>query len=101
MEELMTITHDVCSVSSFKRKTAKIVRRLKRIRRPMVLTVKGNPELVIQDAESYWKLVKTVDRAETIEGIKRGLESMKRNAGKPAEEFFEEFFIENGLCERE
>ena len=41
------------------------------------------------------------DRMEAIEGIKRGLESMKRNAGKPAEEFFREFFVEEGISERE
>jgi len=38
---------------------------------------------------------------EAIDGIKRGLESMKRNAGKPAENFFQEFFIEKGISERE
>jgi len=38
---------------------------------------------------------------EAIEGIKRGLESMKQNAGKPAEEFFREFFAEKGFSERE
>ena len=44
---------------------------------------------------------KTKDRIETIEGIKRGLESMKQNEGKPAEEFFQEFFAEHGIRERE
>jgi len=34
---------------------------------------------------------------EAIEGIKRGLESMKNNAGKPAEKFFQEFFNEKGI----
>ena len=34
---------------------------------------------------------------EAIEGIKRGLESMKRNAGKPAEKFFKELFTEKGI----
>ena len=29
----------------------------------------------------------TQDRTQAIEGIRRGLQSMKRNAGKPAEEF--------------
>ena len=31
-------------------------------------------------------------RMEAIEGIRRGLESMKQNKGKPAEKFFQEFF---------
>jgi hypothetical protein len=37
---------------------------------------------------------------EAIEGIRRGLESMKRNAGKPAEKFFREFFSDIGISER-
>jgi len=65
-----------------------------------VLTINGRPELVVQDAESYWKLAEAVDRAETVEGIKRGLESMKRNSGKPAERFFEEFFVEREITEQ-
>jgi hypothetical protein len=37
------------------------------------------------------------DRMEAIGAISRGLESMKRNAGKPADKFFEEFFSDNGI----
>ena len=67
----------------------------------------GNPygerqgRLVVQDAESYQKLLEAQDRMAAIEGIKRGLESMKRNAGKPAEKFFQEFFAEKGISEHE
>ena len=43
----------------------------------------------------------TQDRMEAIEGIKRGLESMKRNNGKTAEEFFHDFFAEKGISEYE
>jgi hypothetical protein len=38
---------------------------------------------------------------EAIEGIKRGLESLKRGAGKPAEKFFQEFFAEKRIPEHE
>ena len=47
------------------------------------------------------KLLETPDRMEAIEGIKRELESMKQNAGKPAEEFFKEFFADKGIAEEE
>ena len=56
---------------------------------------------MVQDAASYQKLLEAQDRMEAIEGIRRGLESMKRNAGKPAEKFFREFFAEKGISERE
>jgi hypothetical protein len=41
------------------------------------------------------------DRMEASEGIKRGLESMKRNAGEPADKFFRDFFAEKDIPERE
>jgi hypothetical protein len=40
------------------------------------------------------------DRMEAIEGIRRGLESMKRNEGTPAEKFFQEFFDQNDIPEQ-
>jgi hypothetical protein len=56
---------------------------------------------VSPDAESHQELLEGKDRLEALEGVKRGLESMKREAGKPAKEFFEEFFAETGISERE
>ncbi len=94
----MKLTRDIQSLSTFKRDTAKMVRQLKKTGQPVVLTtVNGKAELVVQDAESYQKLLEAKDRMDAIEGIKRGLVSMKRNAGKPAEKFFQELFTEKGI----
>lgn len=97
----MKLTRDIHSLSTFKRDTAKLVRQMKRTKEPVVLTVNGKAELVVQDAASYQELLEAKDRMEAIEGIRRGLQSMKRNAGKPAEEFFREFFAEKGIPEDE
>ena len=97
----MKLTRDIQSLSTFKRDTAKLLRQMKKTKEPVVLTVNGKAELVVQDAESYQRLSEAKDRIEAIEGIKRGLESMRRNAGKPAERFFQEFFIEKGIPEDE
>ena len=97
----MKLTRDIQSLSTFKRDTAKLVRQLKKTGQPVVLTVNGKAELVVQDAESYQNLLEAKDRMDAIEGIKRGLEGMKRGAGKPAEEFFQEFFAAEGIPEHE
>lgn len=97
----MKLTRDIQSLSTFKRDTAKVVRQLKRTGEPVVLTVNGKAQLVVQDAESYQRLLDAKERMEAIEGIKRGLESMKRNEGKPADKFFKEFFAERGISEHE
>jgi prevent-host-death family protein len=93
----MNLTRDIQSLSTFKRDTAKIVRQLKKTGRPVILTVNGKAELVVQDAESYQKLLEAKERMETIQGIRRGLQSMKGNTGKPEEKFFQEFFAEKGI----
>ena len=97
----MKLTRDIQSLSTFKRDTAKVVRQLKKTGQPVVLTVNGKAELVVQDAESYQRLLEAKDRMEAMEGIKRGLESIRRNAGKPAEKFFQELFAEKGISEHE
>jgi len=97
----MKLTRDIHSLSTFKRDTAKIVRQLKKTGQPVVLTVNGKAELVIQDAASYQKLLDAQERMEAIEGIRRGLENMKGNEGKPADKFFRKFFAEKGIPERE
>jgi prevent-host-death family protein len=100
-ETLMKLTRDIHSLSAFKRDTAKLVRQMKKTKEPVVLTVNGRAELVVQDAESYQKLLEAKDRMEAIEGIRRGLESMKRHRGKPAAAVFSEFFAEQGIPDHE
>ena len=97
----MKLTRDIQSLSTFKRDTAKLVRQMKKTKAPVVLTVNGKAELVVQDADSYQELLEAKDRMEALAGIKRGLESMKRHRGKPAEKFFQEFFAEKGIPEHE
>lgn len=90
----MKLTRDIQSLSTFKRDTAKIVRQLKKTGQPVILRVNGKAELVVQYAASYQKLLEAQHKMETISGMKRGLESMERNGGKPAEKFFRKFFAE-------
>jgi hypothetical protein len=81
---------EVHSLTDFLRNTKSRMRRMKRSKRPLVLTVNGRAELVVQDARSYQALLELADRAEAIEGIRRGLESMARGEGRPAEQVLEE-----------
>ena len=80
---------DIYSLTDFQRNAKSHLRAIKKTGRPRVLTVNGKAELIVQDAKSYQKLLELIDRVEAIEGIRRGLESMKRGAGRPADEVFE------------
>lgn len=93
----MNLTRDIQSVSTFKRETSRLIAQVKKTKEPLVLTVNGKAEVVVQDAESYQELLALKDRMEAITGIRRGLESMKRGEGRPAEEFFSEMFARYGI----
>jgi prevent-host-death family protein len=87
---MLDISRDIKSLSSFKRNTVEFMRQLNETGQPIVLTVNGQAELVVQDAKSYQKLLELVDRLETIEGIRAGLAEMREGKGRPAAAFFEE-----------
>lgn len=58
----------IYSLSDFQRNAREHIDRLKRTRRPEVLTVNGRAELVVQDTTSYQELI---DRIENREGADR------------------------------
>ena len=84
----MDITRDIDSLTHFKRNTNEVIEQLKATGQPLVLTVNGKAEIVVQDAASYQAMLELVDRTEAIAGIKRGLDSLARGEGIPAEEAF-------------
>ena len=85
----MDITRDIDSLTHFKRNTSEVIEQLKETGQPLVLTVNGKAEVVVQDAASYQAMLDLLERAEAIAGIKRGLESVERGEGIPAEKAFE------------
>ncbi|MDP8243882.1 MAG: type II toxin-antitoxin system Phd/YefM family antitoxin [Candidatus Hinthialibacter antarcticus] len=77
---------NICSLSEFQRNTKSVLEHIKQTGLPQVLTVNGKAEVVVQDAASYQKILNLLDRLEAIEGIERGLKSMKQGKGRPADE---------------
>lgn len=66
------------SLTAFKRNTAEHVRSIKKSGIPLVLTVNGRAEIIVQDIASYQQMLKLLDRAETIEAVREGIESVRR-----------------------
>lgn len=54
----------VFSLTDFLRNHKEMVTRLTESHKPVVLTVKGKPALVIQDADSYQVLMDRLEKAE-------------------------------------
>ena len=74
---------EIHSLTEFQRNTKAHVERLKATGQPQVLTVNGRAELVIQDAAAYQRLLDALERAEAMEGVKRGLEDVKAGRTRP------------------
>ena len=77
---------EVRSVTEFQRNIKEYVGRLKEKKTPLVLTINGRAEIVVQDAESYQVLLDRLERAETLAAIRRGVEQMGGGEGIPLEE---------------
>jgi prevent-host-death family protein len=63
---MLNIEEDIDSLTSFKRNSADFLKRLKDSGRPLVLTVNGKAEVVVQDAGSYQRLVERAEMAEFL-----------------------------------
>jgi len=73
----MDLARDIHSLTDFKKNTPEFLRQLKDTGEPVVLTINGKAELVVQDAASYQRLLDLAEAAKVIEGISQGLEDMK------------------------
>ena len=87
---MLDLSKDIRSLSEFKRNTPAFTAALRKSGRPVVLTVNGAASVVVQDAEAYQRLVELAERAEAVEGIRRGLEALARGDHVPAEAVLDE-----------
>jgi PHD/YefM family antitoxin component YafN of YafNO toxin-antitoxin module len=73
----MDISRDIDSLSNFKRNTAKFLEQMKQTKEPVVLTINGKAELVVQDAGAYQALLDRIEYLETVKSIEQGLQDVK------------------------
>jgi prevent-host-death family protein len=86
----MISVKDIQSLTDFKRNTAEYVKKIKKSKKPLVLTVNGKAEIVVQDAAAYQAILERIERAEAAEAIRKGMESFERGEGRPARGALEE-----------
>lgn len=86
----MNLSRDIHSLTDFKKKTPEFLKQLKDTGEPVVLTINGRAELVVQDAASYQKLMDIAKQADEMESLRVAIEEMKAGKGRPAEAVFAE-----------
>ena len=81
---MLDLNSGIDSLSNFKRNTPEFLRQLKETGHPVVLTINGKAELVVQDTTSYQRLVDLAERAERIDALQASLADMKAGRVVPA-----------------
>src|SRR5437868_14003932 len=87
---MLNISRDIHSLSDFKRNTTDFLEQMEKTGAPVVLTINGKAKIVVQDAESYQRMLELLDRAETVEAVREGLESVRQGKTMSLDEFDKE-----------
>jgi len=72
-------------MTSFKRNTLGLMKRMKKTGRPLLLTVKGKAEAVVLDAVTYHDIA---DHLDEVTSIRRGLAEAMKGLGRPVDDVF-------------
>ena len=84
---MIDVTQDIHSMTTFKRNSSGLMKRIKKTGRPLVLTVKGKAEAVLLDAAAYQDVA---DHLDAIAAIRRGLVQARKGMGRPVDEVFDD-----------
>jgi len=91
---------DSASLTNFTSQTSDYLTHLHETGSPLVLTVDGKPEVVVQDAAAYQRLVALADQAELAAlraAVQEGLDDVDAGRVQPAREVFQEIAKKRGI----
>lgn len=83
----MNIIRDIQSLSDFKQNASRIVKEVRETQSPVVVTVNGRAAVVIQDAESYQRMVDGYEYNETVRALRRAAADDPANSLDAGEAF--------------
>ncbi|HVA82107.1 MAG TPA: type II toxin-antitoxin system Phd/YefM family antitoxin [Candidatus Binataceae bacterium] len=95
---MLDITKDIQSLTNFRRKSGEFLKAMKKSKRAVVLTVNGKAQAVVQDAESYQRLLDSAARADIYEAIRQGVDDIVHGRTRPARIVFDELRRRHGVC---
>jgi prevent-host-death family protein len=93
----MDITQDIQALTTFRNNSSAFLRRLKKTKRPVILTVNGKAAAVVQDAAAYQRLLDIAAQADALEGIRQGREDVAKGRTYPARDALKAFRRDHGL----
>lgn len=69
------LTEDIIPVTDFRTNAAELIQKIKKTRRPLILTQHGRSAAVVEDMKEYED---RLERLELLEGIIRGLQAAEK-----------------------
>ena len=97
MPAQLDITKDIQPLTTFRNNSVEFIKQLKQTKRPIILTVNGKPEAVLQDPAAYQRQLDRIEEAETREGIRLGLEDVAAGRTRPLDEVFDEMRVKYAI----
>ena len=94
---MIDLTDGIDSLTNFKRQTPAYLDRLRKTGQPLVLTVNGKAQVVVQDAASYQQLLELVERLEAVEKIQQGLDDVRNGRTRSLDKIIAEKKKKHGL----
>lgn len=82
---MIDVTQDIHSLTTFKRNSSGLMKRMKKSGRPLVLTINGKAEAVLLDAAAYQEVA---DHLDAVASIRRGLAQARKGEGRLADDVF-------------
>jgi prevent-host-death family protein len=84
---MIDVMQDIHSLTTFKRNSSGLMKRMKKTGRPLVLTVNGKAEAVLLDAAAYQQVASQLD---AVASIRRGLLQAEKGMGRLADDVFDD-----------
>ena len=94
---MLDITKDIQSLTTFRRRSGDFMKQLKKSKRPVILTVKGKAEAIVQDAEAYQGLLDIAARADVFEAIRQGIDDVQNGRTRLARDVFSDIRAKHGI----
>ncbi len=86
---MLDLAKDIQSLSNFKRDTATIMKRMRTSGNPVVLTINGKAEIIVQDAQAYQRVMALAERAKMLEFLRAAQADADAGRTVPARKFLQ------------
>jgi len=88
---------DIHSLTDFTRNAKAYIQQIRESKSPMALTVNGSAQVIVQDAESYQKMVDELAHSRFIAAMRESEAAVKRGQVQDLDQAFSEIRADLGL----